>query len=158
MNKNRSAVFKEIITVLREIGSVACLQCAAKLEADAFQTSTLNLRSLDLKPQDALALATVLAEEKRNNTNAIKSVSFSYNHLMGDVGAIALVQNLPHSVSELGFVSCNIGDSAGREILTWMKATPQLQMICMEGNMFSNRLKMEFGVFKKENPSTVVVI
>jgi hypothetical protein len=104
------------------------------------------------------AVAGILEQEKGNNSNLIKSISFSYNHLIGDTGAIAIARSLPYSVCEIGLVDCGIGDKGGTEILNWMKTSPQLQMICIEQNNFSDKLKMEFKVFKNTNPKIMVVI
>jgi hypothetical protein len=54
-------------------------------------------------------------------------------------------------------VDCGIGDRGGTEILNWAKASSNLKMICIEQNNFSEKLKMEFNVFKKENLRITVV-
>lgn len=147
---------KKIAKVLRKIGNSACLEKAKQLEDEVDQTRTLNLRNLSLKPNDIIAIADVLKHEK--DTDFIKSISLSYNNLMGDVGATVLARSLPASIGEIGLVDCGIGDQGGRELLNWMKTSSKLTMICMEQNNFSDKLKIEFKTFKLNNPKILVVI
>ena len=98
-------------------------------------------------PNNSIAIAAVLEQEK--DTAVITSISFSYNGQMGDIGATALAKGLPASVQEIGFVGCGIADTGGRETLNWMKTAGILQMICIEQNEFSEKLKKEFQGFKK---------
>ncbi len=150
-------VLKKIAKVLRKTGNLECQKKAEILEIEGSQTSTLNLRNLGLKTIDIVAIADILEKEKGNNDDVIKSISFSYNHLIGDMGATLIAKSLPSSISEIGLVDCGIGDKGGTEILNWMKISPQLRMICIEQNNFSDKLKMGFKVFKKDNPRIIVV-
>lgn len=77
---------------------------------------------------------------------------------IGDSGAIAIASSLPISIQEIGLVNCGISDIGGTEILHWIKKSTNLQMICIEGNDFSNKMKMGFYLFKKSNPQIMVVI
>lgn len=126
---------------------------AEALENDKSQTGILNLRNLGLKTSDIGAITDVL----KNENNAIKSISFSYNHLIGDVGAILIVESLPSSICEIGLVDSGICDKGGIEILNWMKTSSHLRMICVEQNNFSDKLKMEFKDFKKDSPKITVI-
>jgi hypothetical protein len=145
---------KKIASILRKLGNSECLEKAKKFENSGYQTSRVNLRNLGLLPNDIIAIATIL--EKDNDS--IKSISFSYNNRIGDIGATALARSLPSSIDEIGLVDCGIGDIGGNEILHWIKKTPNLKMICIEQNKFSDLLKMEFKVFKNNNPKIMVVI
>jgi hypothetical protein len=115
------------------------------------------LRDLWLDASGIAVITAILEEEKNRNSNSITSISFSYNQLIGDLGATAIVKNLPISICEIGLVDCGIGDMGGSQILTWMKKSPAFQMICMEQNNFSEALKMEFRNFKRNNPNVMVV-
>ncbi len=150
-------MYKKLAKVLRTIGSSECIKKAQQLEDDDYKTRTLNLRNLSLKPNNITAIATILKQENYNNTNVIKSISFSYNTLMGDAGATALAKSLPTSLSEIGLVECGIGDNGGRAILNVVKRLPQLKMICIEQNKFSDQLKMEYEAFGQANPKITVV-
>ena len=156
--KPNISVRKEIVHILRSIGSLECLRTAETLEADVSTTKILQFRNLGLKVIDVVAIAAVLEQGKGISADTIRSISFSYNHLIGDLGATALAKSLPTSICEIGFVGCGIGDTGGTEILHWMKKSPQLQMICMEQNNFSDQLKTEFKVFKINNPQVIVII
>ena len=92
------AVLKEIAIILRNIGNLDCLEKAKTLEVDTSKISTLNLRSLGLKSSDAAAIAAVIKREKGKNDDIIKSISFSYNPLIGDLGTTALIKSLPSSI------------------------------------------------------------
>lgn len=118
----------------------------------------LDLRSRNLKPSDIATIAESLRAYQKNSKNVISSISFSYNPLLGDLGIRALVKYLPYSIREIGLVGCGIGDTGGLELLNWMKNVPNLQMICIENNNFSDDLKINFQMFSDENPQTMVVI
>jgi len=116
-------------------------------------STTLHLRELNLQGNDMIVISEILNEEENN----LKSISFSYNKI-GDLGAIALAKNLPLSLHEIGLVGCGIEDTGGREILTSIKALPNIQMICMEQNNFSTALQLEFNEYEKKNPQILVII
>lgn len=149
-------ILNKIATILRESGNLKCLEKAEFLEKDKFQTSTLNLRDLDLKANDIVAIADLL--EKETSGSSIYSISFSYNRHIGDRGATRIAKSLPHSITEIGMVDCGIGDQGGTAILNWIKKTSNLRMICIEQNSFSEKLKQEFKAFKDKNPLVMVVV
>jgi hypothetical protein len=151
-------VLKKIVQVLINTKNAECLKKAESLEIEMPQIDTLNLRNLALKPTDISAIANILEQDKKNNDGFIKSISFSYNALIGDKGASEIVRSLPSSICEIGLVDCGIGDKGGNEILEWIKTLPNLKMICIEQNSFSDNLKMKFNMFKKNNPKIRVVI
>ena len=140
-----------------KIGSLKCLEKAKNLETNISQIRSFQLRNLDLNSSEVALTALILSEEKSHNSSFITSISFSYNQLIGDIGATAIVKSLPKSICEIGLVDCGIGDKGGTEILTWMKKSPQLQMICMEQNNFSETQKLEFHDFRRNNPNVMVV-
>jgi hypothetical protein len=151
-------VHKKIATILRNIGNLECIEKAKILEEDTYQSRTLNLRSLNLKPNDMIAISDILKQEKETHSDFITSISFSYNTLIGDAGATILARSLPLSLCKIGLVDCGIGDKGGSAILNWMKNTAHLQMVCIEQNCFSVKLKMEFKIFRKNNPKITVVV
>jgi hypothetical protein len=51
-----------------------------------------------------------------NANRSIKSISFSYNQLLGDDGTITIINNLPDTVNEIGLVDCGIGDCGSKII------------------------------------------
>ena len=148
-------VNKGIAKLLRKKGSLECTQKAETLENEISDISNLNLRNLGLDEQDIVDITNILEQE--NDTIYIKSISFSYNKLIGNVGATLIAKKIPHSIYEIGLVDCGIGDKGGYEILHWMRKSNSLQMICIEQNNFSDSLKREFNIFKRENPKVMVV-
>ncbi len=141
--------------VLRKIGSKACIEKARTLESTAAQMTSFNFRSLGLSTSAILSIAGILRQEK--DSQAITSISFSYNRLMGDAGAIALAQSLPDSIREVGLVDCRIGEKGGTALLDWIKEAPNLKMICIEQNQFSDALRVAFREVGKEKPNVLVV-
>jgi hypothetical protein len=67
------------------------------------------------------------------------------------------MQSMPANVKEIGCVGCGINDSGGHAILEWMKTASNLQMICIEKNNFSDDLRQQFNIFKKQNPHIMVI-
>ena len=118
------------------------------------KSGALHLRNCNLNELDALEIA----DSPELKTNIINSISLSYNPNIGDQGIIGITKRLPSSISEIGLVNCGLGDSAGIEILDWIKSSQNLKMICIEQNNFSNSLKEEFHKFSKENPHILVVL
>lgn len=149
---------KKIAKVLKNTENLERIKKVESLEIELSQIGTLNLRNLGLKPIDITAITNILEQEHNNNDGLIKSISFSHNDLIGDVGATKIAQSLPLSICEIGLVGCGIGDKGGNEILNCIKKLPNLKMICIERNNFSDHLKMKFIAFKKNNPKIMVVI
>jgi hypothetical protein len=146
---------KEIATILREKGSLKCTHKLEILENKVSEKTNLHLRNLDLEENDIVDIMNIIEQE--SDGVCIKSISFSYNQRIGDVGATLIAKKIPTSISEIGLVECGIGDKGGNEILNWMRKSQNLQMICIEKNDFSEKLKMEFNIFKKENPKIIVM-
>lgn len=147
-----------IASILREIGTNRCIEKAEALEKESSPIRFLNLRDLDLNTSDVISIANCLNQEKEHYKSFLKSISFSYNILLGDTGAIALANNLPNYLCEIGLVNCGISDIGGIEILNWIKTSTNLQMICIEQNHFSEKLKLEFRKFSSNRPLLLVVV
>lgn len=156
MKKTRSIQLK-IASALRAIGTKKCLEKAESLEHQLPSITTLNLRTLDLSSSDVESIASCFKDEEGGKDQSIHSIGFSYNHLLGDLGAIALAKNLPASIAEIGLVDCGITDAGGVEILNWMRNATNLKMICMEQNNFSESLKTELSNFSTANAQIIIV-
>ncbi|MFT6148120.1 MAG: hypothetical protein ACJAUH_000800 [Saprospiraceae bacterium] len=154
--KNDKSIQLKIATILRKIGSKKCLAKAEMLEELASPRS-LHLRSLDLNSENIISIASCFSQENTNNYNLIKSISFSYNTQMGNLGVTILAKNLPKSITEIGLVGCGISDSGGIELLNSMENMPNLQMICVEENHFSKEVSIKFREFSQNNPQILVV-
>lgn len=146
---------KEKAKLLRKKGDSECIQRSETLGNEISKIRNLNLRDLGLDERDIVDITNIIEQE--NDKVYLKSISFSYNQLIGDAGATLIANKLPYSIYEIGLVDCGIGDKGGDEILNWMRKSHSLQMICIEQNNFSDKLKMEFNIYKKENPKVMVV-
>lgn len=147
---------EKLISTLREIGSAKCLEKSTEIE-NSSSIRSLHLRSLDLTASEVLLLANCLRPNGFSEDSLIESISFSYNFKLGDKGAISLAKNLPSSIREIGLVNCGITDEGGIALLEWMKKTPHLRVVCIEGNNFSQKIKESFQKFSKTHPHIVFV-
>ena len=100
----------QIAEVLRNIETNRCLEKADAIEKKSFPSRSLHLRDLNLNSTDITAIASCLKVDHENGVSSLKSISFSYNVLLGDRGAIVLTKNLPNDISEIGLVNCGITD------------------------------------------------
>jgi hypothetical protein len=148
----------KIATILRKTRRTECVEKAEILENTSAEINSLHFRNLGLNSAEILEIANVLADEKLKNSNLIRSVSFSYNKEFGDFGAEILSKSLPKSVVEIGLVGCGISDIGGTEILDCIREMPNLSMICIEQNHFSNQLKMKFLAFRAANLPILVIV
>ncbi len=148
----------KIAGILRKIGRKECIEKAELLIDSENKSNGLNLRSLGLRAAEVMQLALVLKDIEKTGNPKIDSISFSYNSLLKDKGAIIIIKSLPISIRELGFVNCGIEDSGGQELLNWMKNAPNLSMVCAERNSFSDKLKSDFAKFGIEYPNVIVVV
>lgn len=108
-----------------------------------------------MNPEDILNIFDVILKE---HSPSITSISFSYNPYFGDEGVIIFVKNLPLSIQKIGLVDCGLSNKGGSALLKWIKQAPNLKMICIEQNNFSQKLKAEFHMFAKDNPNILLVI
>ncbi len=157
MKQHKNIQWK-VAEILRGTGRTECIQKAEALANSENNSSSLNLRSLNLKHNDAMQLASVIKEIDSIEHSIIDSISFSYNDSLKDEGAITLIKSLPPSIRELGLVDCGIGEAGGQELLNWVKRAPNLKMICAELNSFSDKLKSDFRKFSIQNPQIIVVV
>jgi hypothetical protein len=147
-----------IATVLRKIGSDKCVEKANIFENTTSTITTLNFRNLALDSSDVISIMNCLKQKEGTDTNLIRSISFSYNSLLGNSGAIAIAKNLPTSLHEIGLVNCGISDAGRIELLDWMKKSRNLKMVCIEQNNFSKKLRIQLKQFGVDNPQILLVI
>ncbi len=149
-----------LIDALRSIGKDVCIAAADKLESaqTADEPFSLHLRNAELQASDAEILAKALVKLSSDNGQMLRSFSVSYNPLLGDKGTEVLVQSLPQTVSEIGFVGCEIGDVGGKALLRWARQAPRLGVICVENNRFSEETKALFRELSNEKVGLLVVV
>ncbi len=146
---NNTSTQQQIAHLLNLKGSKIHTQRALLIEKSAGQ---LNLRDLALTTFDVKEISTIL-----KSSTTIKSISMSYNPMIGDTGVEALIHSLPPAITELGLVGCGIRDQGGLIVLKWAMNAKNLQMICIEQNNFSTHLRSLFDQFRKENKEMTVV-
>lgn len=129
----------------------------SRLIQEELQKNRLHLRDKNLDTNDARSIAIILQKAKENS-EIIDSISFSYNKHIDDTGVDLLMQHMPVTVSEFGFVNAEINDVGGLAILQWMQRSKSLQMVCIEKNNFSQDLKKKFNDFKKQDPNIIIIL
>ncbi|MFK7926458.1 MAG: hypothetical protein AB8H47_31205 [Bacteroidia bacterium] len=146
-------IYHQIAAILLETARPNCVEKARTL----MPSSTLSFRSLDLTPAEITHIANCLKTADQESP-LIRSISFSYNHTMGDAGAIALAAMLPQSLTEIGLVGCGIGDAGGKALLKWMQKSPKLKMACIENNHFSADLIKQLQELSAQRPHMLLVV
>ena len=149
-----------LIHALRSTNNAACLNASYRLEEALLSNTEVNLhlRNADLKASDAETIAEALLEVSLNDLPVITSFSMSYNPDLTDAGVVALAKALPRSLSEVGFVDCNIGDDGGAALLQFSQHAAGLRMICLEGNRFSEALKRKFAKLSQARAGLMVIV
>lgn len=141
-----------LLAALRQIGTQVCLDCADYLNVvPQGAPFGLHLRHAKLDASAVAILANALDETNHQPQPTLRSFSASYNAQMTDAGIARLVQALPHTTSQLGFVACEMGDFGALAILDWAKRTSQLSMLCIEGNVFSPDIAAQFNDLRIKN-------
>ena len=150
----------ELITALRSIGKPVCLVAADRLAASTGSLAgfDLHLRRAGLNEADARILTRGMLSSDVRNGPFLQSFSASYNPDLGDAGAAALAEAFPKTMRELGLVGCSVGDAGGRRILEWARTAPDLRMICVEGNRFSNSMRSQFQDLASLDRQILVVV
>ena len=154
------ASFRVLIDALRSTNNAACLRASNKIEV-AWASNTevnLHLRNANLKAAEAEIIAGALHEASLYGGLALNSFSMSYNPGLTDAGVVALAKALPRSLTEVGFVECDIGDDGGAALLRFSQHTAGLRMICLEGNRFSESIKHSFTILSQERANLLVIV
>lgn len=101
----------------------------------------LHLRNINVFTSEIVSLINDLDIFFKHSSKDLRSFSFSYNRNLGEAGLIKLLEVLPKSISILGLVDCGLGNKDMEGLLQWVKMNPQISMICIENNVFSNKSK-----------------
>ena len=147
---------KELPKDLQLKASEILLEKINAIQTNSNHSDTLNFRNLELDSSEVASIMEIVTESNANRS--IKSISFSYNQLLGDDGTITIINNLPNTVNEIGLVDCGIGDCGGKIILKKIKNLTNLKMLCIEQNNFSDLIKQEFKTFSSKNPQILIVV
>ena len=141
-----------LIDALCSTKNIACIKASDMLEVarESNRDTDLHLRNAGLEVAHALVIAAALHEAPLYGGIDLRSFSMSYNPGLTDDGVIALVRVLPHTLTELGFVKCAIGNDGGEALLKFGYEADRLRMICAEGNNFSKAIKTKFALLAQE--------
>jgi hypothetical protein len=150
---------EKLAATLRSIDNAGCIAAAVRLEAAAGQGDVaLQLRGVGLSAPAAATIADGLKALTDAEAASLTSLSLSYNAAIGDAGAAALARALPRRLPELGLVGCGIGDAGGTALLGWTRQATRLNMLCIEGNAFSEDLGERFRDLARTNPRLTVFV
>ena len=155
--KNTTTLISEFVSLLKSTNRTACIEKAISLEKHPNKGNSLALRSLDLTVEELTSFSKIISQCSPEVLQHFKSISLSYNDKIGDEGIVPFFHKLPNQIQQIGLVGCGIRDIGGQAILEWMQKATALEMICMEGNRFSNALKIAFDNYKKTHPNTVII-
>lgn len=167
-NQRYGMNFDVLIEALRMTGNDACLKEAARLSETTHAKSGfyLHLRSADLSLDDAINISNAMESStdqssglmSEQNELSMRSFSISYNRGVQDAGAVAFIQNLPNSITEIGMVGCDLGDETGEALLKWMGQATALKMICVEGNNFSSDMRQKLSKLGATTSGLLVIV
>lgn len=101
---------------------------------------SLALRSCELTAEELVALSKLFRHSKPQ-ASQLKSFSISYNEQIGDEAFCQLLTALPPSVDTIGAVGCALTDESLTAIDDWLTTASNLQMVCIENNLFSTESK-----------------
>lgn len=132
-----------LIHALKVSNLPVCLAAAQRLASVPGHARyfDLHLRGADLDADHAHRLAHAIGELSKQHLPRLRSFSASNNPGIGERGVAALIAALPSDLVELGLVSCGLGDQSGEQVLQLMLRGTGLQMICIEGNDFSQSMR-----------------
>ena len=107
---------------------------------------------------DAVVISTALHEAPLYGGIDLRSFSMSCSPGLTDDGVIALVKVLLHTLTELGFVKCAIGDDGGAALLKSGYKADRLRMIFAEGKNFSKTIKAKFAMLAQVKTNLLVIV
>lgn len=160
IDSDNNQALLSLLFSLRAMNNAVCDEAANSIEA-SMQTNTafdLHLRSADLDHTSISTLANALKNLGNGGDTSLTSFSVSYNAQIGDAGAVVLAHSLPNTIDEIGFVKCGMTDEGALALLQWAKETPTLKMICIEGNLYSQKTRTLYEQYSKDHPGTSVYV
>lgn len=167
-NQRYGMNFDVLIEALRMTGNNACLKEAARLTETTHAKSGfyLHLRSANLSLDDAISISNAMGSDtdqpsglmSEQNELSMRSFSISYNRNVQNAGAVAFIQNLPKSITEIGMVGCDLGDETGEALVKWMGQATALKMICVEGNNFSSDMRQKLSQLGANKSGLLVIV
>ena len=145
---------------LRATDKDICIAAAARLETLSAMASSfdLHLRSAGLDTADATNIAAAIRGSTADEQLSLRSFSSSYNPGIGELGAVALINSLPPTLSEIGMVGCSLSDESGEALLDWVQNASSIRMICVEGNAYSPQMRQRISDLRKDRSGLTVIV
>jgi hypothetical protein len=140
----KSSAKNSLVHALKRIATIPCEELANNIENISSKTLSFHLREASLDTDSIKILNKAFRDFNSTNDIRISSLSLSYNPQIGDEGILDLLKNIPFGLTELGLVGCNLTDESGRVLLNWLKDNEYIRLLCIENNLFSKELKLEF--------------
>ncbi|MGJ8535132.1 MAG: twin-arginine translocation signal domain-containing protein [Alphaproteobacteria bacterium] len=149
-----------LVRALRATDKDICIAAAARLESLNAMASSfdLHLRSAGLDAADATSIAAAIRGSTADEQLSLRSFSSSYNPGIGELGAVALINSLPPTLSEIGMVGCSLSDESGGALLDWVQNASSIRMICVEGNAYSPQMRQRISDLRKDRAGLTVIV
>jgi hypothetical protein len=149
-----------LINTLRSLNNHVCEKAADKLEkrVHSFNSYTLHLRFGMLDSLDAKKISEALKSVHQNHNIRLTSFSVSYNPTLGQDGAKSILSSLPKNIGELGMVGCNLSDVTGSYIIEFIRKSKKLNMICIEENNFSQKMKDKILNLRQQKTGCTIIV
>ena len=149
-----------LVDALRSTNKPVCEAVASRLSRlkDNNARFDLHLRSAGLNQDEVQRIAEAIKAVHDNGGPSLQSFSLSYNTGVNDEGVLSLVKNLPTTLTEIGLVGCNVGDTGGNALAAWAANTPKLHWLCVEQNHFSQETKNRFKKLGQSRAGLLVII
>jgi len=133
-----NVIMQDLIDVLVETKKPKSIEVAKTLKSINAKEKFYDLviRKANLNLEDARNIANAISRVEKNNGPKLHTLSMSFNQELKDDGVIAILNQIPKTISVIAFVECGITDKAGQAIIDWVAKTNNLDGIYIEGNTF----------------------
>ena len=150
----------DLIKTLNATEKDVCVSAASRLDAlDSVASEfDLHLRHANLDEGDATKIAVAIRNLSPTHAPTVRSFSISYNPGIGESGAIALINSLPTTVTEIGMVGCGLTDQSGIALLAWAERAVSLRMLCVEDNNYSAEMRQRIAGLREVRNGLFVVV
>ena len=144
----------KIASTLRNIATPKCITEAIRIESLPTLKRRFHFRDLGLTADHVETILDILDE---GHDYEINSISFSHN-LIGDEGAEIIAHRLPNTIEEIGLVDCGITDIGAKILLSQLHILPNLDMLCLENNILSEHVKLEYQKYGAFNRDMMIIV
>ena len=154
-----NVIMQDLIDVLVETKKPKSIEVAKTLKSINAKEKSYDLviRKANLNLEDARNIANAISRVEKNNGPKLHTLSMSFNQELKDDGVIAILNQIPKTISVIAFVECGITDTAGQAIIDWAATTKSLEGIYIEGNLFSKSMEAKFEKLRNDNPQLTVL-